>query len=128
MQVNFAENIAQPSKGLALIEPAMDILYNDCDSALSTELEGHMLPHANLAFETKATAPAWADHGFDGKRVYVRTLLDCCNPSFLQDMWLEKSKVQWEVVDFQTGHMPFESQPQQLAEHIIKSARGFVAL
>lgn len=126
--MNFADNIPQPSKGLALIEPAMDILYNDCDSALSSELEGRMLPHANLAFETKATAPAWADHGFDGKRVYVRTLLDCCNPSFLQDMWLEKSKVQWEVVDFQTGHMPFESQPQQLAEQIIKSARGFVAL
>lgn len=86
-----------------------------------------MLPHASLAFETKASAPAWADSAFDGRRVYVRTLLDCCNPSVLQDMWLEKSKVQWEVVDFETGHMPFESQPQQLAEQIIKSAKSFVA-
>ncbi|KAG8168606.1 hypothetical protein KVR01_001355 [Diaporthe batatas] len=117
----------KPSKGLALIEPAMEILYNDCAPAQSTELESRMLPHANLAFETKASAPAWADSGFDGKRVYVRTLLDCCNPSVLQDMWLEKTKVSWEVVDFRTGHMPFESQPQQLAAQIIKSVKGFVA-
>lgn len=86
----------QPSKGLALIEPAMEILYNDCDPARTSELESYMLPHANLAFETKASAPAWADSGFDGKRVYVRTLLDCCNPSVLQDMWLEKTKVNCE--------------------------------
>lgn len=106
----------------------MDILYNDCDSALASELEAHMLPHANLAFETKASAPAWADTAFDGKRVYVRTQLDCCNPSVLQDVWLQKSNVQWDVVDFQTGHMPFESQPQQLAAQIIKSAKNFVAV
>lgn len=119
--------IHQPSKGLALIEPAMEILYNDCDPARSSELESYMLPHANLAFETKASVPAWADSGFDGKKVYVRTLLDCCNPSVLQDMWLEKTKVDWEVVDFQTGHMPFESKPQELAAQIIKSVKGFVA-
>lgn len=117
----------KPSKGLALIEPAMEILYNDCDPARSSELESYMLPHANLAFETKASVPAWADSGFDGKKVYVRTLLDCCNPSVLQDMWLEKTKVDWEVVDFQTGHMPFESKPQELAAQIIKSVKGFVA-
>lgn len=106
----------------------MDILYNDCDPALTSELESSMLPHANLAFETKASAPAWADSAFDGKRMYVRTQLDCCNPSVLQDMWLQKSNVQWNVVDFQTGHMPFESQPQQLAAQVIKSVKSFVAV
>lgn len=106
----------------------MDILYNDCDSSLTQELEGSMEPHAHLAFETKPTAPAWADEGFDGRRTYVRTLEDCCNPSFLQDMWLEKTKVKWDVVDFKTGHMPFVSQPTALAEQLIKSTKGFVEL
>jgi hypothetical protein len=106
----------------------MDILYNDCDSALTSELESHMCPHANLAFETKASAPAWADHAFNSKRVYIRTQLDCCNPPVLQDMWLQKSNVQWDVVNFQTGHMPFESKPEQLAVQIIKSAKSFVAM
>lgn len=81
-----------------------------------------------LAFETKATAPDWADDVFDDKTVYVRTLLDCCNPSVLQGMWLEKSQVNWEMIGFQTGHMPFESQPQQLAEQIITSVKSFLTL
>ncbi|KAK7754319.1 hypothetical protein SLS62_003612 [Diatrype stigma] len=117
-----------PSKGLAVIEPAMDVLYNDCDPALASELGGYMQPHALLAFETAATAPAWADKGFDGRRAYVRTLEDACNPSSLQDMWLEKSGVKWDVVDFKTGHMPFVSQPQKLAATIVQLTNGFAAL
>lgn len=117
---------SQPSKGLAVLEPAMDVLYNDCNPALAPKLERSMRPHALLAFDTKATAPAWADKGFDGKRAYVRTLDDCCNPSWLQDAWLKKSGVQWEVVDFKTGHMPFVSQPEALGTQIVKFIHGFM--
>ncbi|KAJ5260998.1 hypothetical protein N7478_011593 [Penicillium angulare] len=117
----------KPSQGLAMIEPAMDILYNDCDRALEPEFNKLMLPHALRAFETPATAPAWAEQAFDGRRAYVRTLDDCCNPSSLQDLWLEKTKVEWEVVDFKTGHMPFVSQPEALAAQIEKFIDGFVA-
>lgn len=106
----------------------MDILYNDCDRALTADLESKMQPHATIAFETPATAPAWADKGFDGRRGYVRCLDDCCNPPFVQDMLIEKSKVKWDVVDFKTGHMPFESQPEALAGQIVKFTRGFMAL
>ncbi|RAH79116.1 alpha/beta-hydrolase [Aspergillus japonicus CBS 114.51] len=116
-----------PSQGLAVIEPAMDVLYNDCDRALEPGLAKFMQPHALRAFETPPTAPAWAESAFDGRRAYVRTLDDCCNPASLQDMWLEKSKVEWDVVDFKTGHMPFVSQPQALAEQITKFIDGFVA-
>lgn len=85
-----------------------------------------MRPHALQAFETKASAPAWADKGFDGRRAYVRTLDDACNPAFLQDIWLEKSEVRWEVIDMKTGHMPFVSQPKALAAHIVNFARSVV--
>ncbi|KAL3496071.1 Alpha/Beta hydrolase protein [Aspergillus germanicus] len=118
--------VDKPSRGLALIEPAMDILYNDCDRALEPEFNKLMQPHALRAFETPATAPAWAESAFDGRRAYVRTLDDCCNPSSLQDLWLEKSKVEWEVVDFRTGHMPFVSQPRALAEQIVEFIDGFM--
>ncbi|KAL2794650.1 Alpha/beta hydrolase fold-1 [Aspergillus keveii] len=118
--------VDKPSQGLALIEPAMDILYNDCDRALEPEFNKLMQPHALRAFETPATAPAWAESAFDGRRAYVRTLNDCCNPSSLQDLWLEKSKVEWEVVDFETGHMPFVSQPRALAEQVVKFVVGFM--
>ncbi|KAI0468436.1 Alpha/Beta hydrolase protein [Xylaria cf. heliscus] len=107
----------KPSKGLALIEPAMEILYNDCEP--DPELEKSVIPHALQAFETKASAPAWRDKGFDGRRTYIRTANDHCNPSFLQDAWIEKSGVHWNVVNFETGHMPFVSQPEALATYIV---------
>ncbi|KAJ5708663.1 Alpha/Beta hydrolase protein [Penicillium malachiteum] len=119
--------VNKPSEGLSVIEPAMEVLYNDCDRALEPELANLMEPHALRAFETPATAPAWAESTFDGRRAYVRTTDDCCNPSWVQDMWLQKSKVEWEIVDFKTGHMPFVSQPEVLAEQIIKFIEGFIA-
>ncbi|KAK8087235.1 alpha/beta-hydrolase [Apiospora phragmitis] len=121
--------VPKPSPNVALIEPHMDILYNDCDASQAAALGQAMAPHANLAFETKPSAPGWADAGFDaGRRVYVRTRDDCCNPASLQDVWLAKSQVRWEVVDFQSGHMPFVSRPEALAAQIVTSVRGFVAL
>ncbi|KAI1110151.1 Alpha/Beta hydrolase protein [Nemania sp. NC0429] len=110
----------KPSRGLALIEPAMEILYNDCDP--DPALENAMTPHALRAFETRASAPAWQDGGFDGRRVYIRTARDNCNPPVLQDAWIEKSGVSWDVVNFETGHMPFISQPEALAAQVIRLA------
>lgn len=104
----------------------MDVLYNDCDPTLAPKLGKYMNPHALLAFESTTTAPGWADEGFNGRRVYVRTLDDCCNPAWLQDRWLHKSGVKWSVVDLKTGHMPFESQPEILAEEVIRSVTEFV--
>ncbi|KAK7227933.1 hypothetical protein V2G26_000103 [Clonostachys chloroleuca] len=118
----------KPSGGLSVIEPAMDILYNDCDVALAPELEATMTPHSTLAFETPPTAPAWADAAFDGRRTYVRTSEDCCIPPGLQDMWLEKTGVEWDVVHLKAGHMPFISMPKELAEQLVKSAKGFLEL
>ena len=104
----------------------MEVLYNDCDPTLAPELGKFMYPHALLAFESKPSAPAWADKAFDGKRAYIRTLNDCCNPLSLQSMWLEKSGVDWNVVDFESGHMPFVSQPESLAKDVVSCIRGFL--
>lgn len=106
----------------------MDVLYNDCDAVRAPELERFMNPHALKAFETKPSAPAWADKTFDGRRAYIRTLKDQCNPVSLQDLWLEKSRVKWDVVDFETGHMPFVSQPKSLAREIVRLVQGFMKL
>ncbi|KAK8134843.1 alpha/beta-hydrolase [Apiospora sp. TS-2023a] len=118
----------KPSPNLALIEPHMVHLYNDCDASRAEELAKAMVPHASLAFETPPSAPGWADAGFEGRRVYIHTLDDACNPASLQQAWLAKSKVEWEVVDFRSGHMPMVSKPKELAEQIVKSVGGFVAL
>ncbi|KAI1178723.1 Alpha/Beta hydrolase protein [Nemania sp. FL0916] len=116
----------KPAKGLALIEPAMDVLFNDCDSALESELTKDMYPHALLAFDTPAGAPAWADQAFAGKRAYIRTLNDNCNPSWVQDKWLDKSKVEWLMIELPTGHMPFVSEPKDVAIAIMRFILTFI--
>ncbi|KAK8009233.1 hypothetical protein PG991_011784 [Apiospora marii] len=118
----------KPSANVCVIEPHMDILYNDCDRSQAEALGRAMTPHANLAFETKPSAPGWADPGYDERRVYVQTMDDCCNPASLQDKWVAKSRVEWEVIDFKSGHMPFVSKPGTLAEQIARSFRGFLGL
>ncbi|KAK7977296.1 Alpha/Beta hydrolase protein [Apiospora saccharicola] len=118
----------KPSAGLAVVEPHMDILYHDCDRSQAEALSRAMLPHATRAFETPASAPGWGDAGFDERRVYIQTMDDQCNPVALQDNWLAKSRVEWEVVDFQSGHMPFVSKPGTLAEQIARSFRGILGL
>ncbi|KAI9148860.1 putative hydrolase R7 [Paramyrothecium foliicola] len=118
--------LGNPSEGLAIVEPAMDVFYNDVDPSLEPELSKLMNGHAHRAFETKATAPAWADSAFDGRRAYVRTEDDHCNPAFLQDIWLEKSKVEWDVVTFKTGHFPFVSQPEALAAQVVSFTNSFL--
>jgi hypothetical protein len=106
----------QPSKGLAIIEPVMETLYGDVDGQRKGEMEAAMIPHALAAFETPATAPAWKEAAFDGRRAYIRTLEDQCNPLFVQDLWIEKSGVEWETVDMRSGHCPFISQPHEVVE------------
>lgn len=89
-------------------------LYADADVSLAPSLEAAMTPHAMAAFETPAPAPAWAEAAFDGRRAFIRTLDDQCNPLFLQDMWLEKSVVTWDVADLKTSHCPFISSPEEV--------------
>ncbi|KAI0409323.1 Alpha/Beta hydrolase protein [Xylaria palmicola] len=113
----------KPAHSLALIEPAEDVLYNDCEPVEKT-----MSPHALQAFETKASAPAWRDKGFDGRITYIRTANDHCNPPSIQDAWIEKSDVKWNIVNFETGHMPFISQPEALGAEIVKFVEDVVKL
>ncbi|KAF2200388.1 alpha/beta-hydrolase [Delitschia confertaspora ATCC 74209] len=110
-----------PSQGLAIIEPVMETLYNDvADPSFKSKAEAAMLPHALAAFETPATAPAWAEPELEGRRLYIRTLEDQCIPSFVQDIWINKTKVKWNVVDLKTSHCPFVSCPEEVVNIVLE--------
>ena len=98
-----------------MIDPVMPTLYGDSEPELKSALEAAMIPHALKAFETPSTAPAWAEAAFDGRRAFIRTIDDQCNPLFLQNMWLENSGVEWDTVDMKTSHCPFISLPKETA-------------
>ena len=98
----------------------MEVLYNDVDASQALELEAGMFPTAIAALETPAPAPAWAEQSFDGRRAYIRTLDDQCNPLSLQEAWIKKSNVEWDVVDLQASHCPFMGRPKDVFHSTIK--------
>ncbi|OTB18804.1 hypothetical protein K445DRAFT_8825 [Daldinia sp. EC12] len=117
-----------PPYDTAFVKEAMHYLYHDCDPAMAFELDEHLGGHAAAALATKPTAPAWADSGFDGRRAYLRTLNDRCKHLSEQNQWLKKTGVEWKVVDFETGHYPFHSQPKAVAAHIVGLINDFTSL
>lgn len=104
----------------------METLYGDVDRDLAPKLEAAMIPHALQAFETPAGPPAWAESEFDGRRAYIRTTEDQCNPLFLQNAWLEKSGVEWDVADLKSSHCPFVSRPEETADIVIAFIKKWV--
>ena len=104
----------------------MDTLYGDADPKLAPQLEAGMIPHALAAFETQAGAPAWGEPEFNGRRAYIRTTEDMCNPLFLQNAWIENSGVEWDVVDLKSSHCPFISCPGEVANAAIRFIQKWV--
>lgn len=87
-----------------------------------------MVPHGYQTLYTKAGPPCWAEKGYEGRLAYVRTALDKVNPAWAQDLWMQSSGVQWDVVRMETSHGPYVSQPEALAQHIVTFAEKFVEL
>ncbi|KAL8747124.1 MAG: hypothetical protein Q9190_000947 [Brigantiaea leucoxantha] len=104
----------QPSQDLCTITGAREVLFNNVDPAVASKLEESLLPHATLAFETPAPAPAWADPEYSGKIVFVKCLQDMALPLFVQDMFIQRSGVPWVVKELEAGHSPCSSHPADI--------------
>ena len=46
--------------------------------------------------------------------MFVRCLKDQALPIFVQDMFIEKSGLDWKVMDIDAGHSPYLSQPKEM--------------
>ena len=78
------------------------------------------------AFDSPAPPMGWAEPDFQGQVAYIRCMNDQALPPFVQDMFIDKSGVQWNVKDIETSHSPFASRPEELADLLGEIARGFV--
>ncbi|KFY45988.1 hypothetical protein V494_00668 [Pseudogymnoascus sp. VKM F-4513 (FW-928)] len=108
----------QPSPGLCEPSPPSAVFYADVPAPLASTLVASLLPQSLAAFESAAPAPAWAEPAFAGKIAFLKCSADVAVPPFLQDMFMEKSGVEWLVREVETGHSPWASRPEELAEII----------
>lgn len=107
-----------PSQGLSTVDNPETVLYNDVPSSLASELAASLKPHAILAFESPAPATSWKEPDYAGKIAFVKCMIDQALPSFLQDMFIEKSGVQWIVKNIEAGHSPWASKPAEIVNEL----------
>ena len=78
------------------------------------------------AFDSPAPPMGWADPEFKGKIAFIRCMKDQALPPFLQDMFMEKSGVEWKVKDIEASHSAYASEPEELANTLGELAQQFV--
>ena len=72
---------------------------------------------------TPSFVPAWPDSVYNGRRAYLIALKDNAIPAIAQQMMVKHSGVEWDVKEMDTGHSPFMSHPQEVAEWIVQFSK-----
>ncbi|CAO1605810.1 MAG: hypothetical protein LQ349_006656 [Xanthoria aureola] len=116
-----------PSEGMTIVSPAIETLFNDVDQETAARLSTLLLPHAILAFESPAPSQAWGEAAYEGRRAFLRCLQDQALPTFVQDMFVQRSGVAWDVKDVDAGHDSFISHLNEVCEAVVGYAGSFQA-
>ena len=115
----------QPSEGLSVFGDAQKNLFADVDPSVAAALDSHLSAHAMKAFESPAPPAAWAEPEFTGRIAFLRCTQDQALPSFLQDMFTEKSGFEWLIKDIAASHSPYASKPAETAQIVAGWADDF---
>ncbi|KAL8980454.1 MAG: hypothetical protein Q9205_004467 [Flavoplaca limonia] len=117
--------IGLPSEGMCIASPAIETFFHDVDEHTASRLASALVPQAMLALESSAPPQAWAETAYEGKRAYLKCLLDRALPPFIQDKFTNDSGVTWDVRDVDAGHEPYLSQLEKVYEMIIGFVEAF---
>lgn len=110
---------------MSILSPAIETLFNDVDQETAAHLSAFLLPHATLAFESPAPSQAWGETAYDGRRAFLRCMQDHALPTFVQDMFLQRSGVTWDVKDVESGHEAHVSRLEEVCEAVIGYVTAF---
>lgn len=94
---------------------------------LATEVAKQVGGQSLKSLSTASGKVYYGDTAYDGRRAYILTSEDQGIPPIAQDTFVAASGVAWDVKRLQTGHSPFLSQPEELAELVGSLAEGFCA-
>jgi hypothetical protein len=123
MNVSLLSDLySQTPPGFLTTSTPGEVFYNDVPAALAEDAISNLKAMSQAALSTPAGPPGWADPGFNGRLAYIRTANDNTIPAVAQDGMMAASGVTWDVHQFDTGHSPFLSRPEQLSKTIITLA------
>lgn len=72
--------------------------------------------------ETPVLPPLWAEKALDGRRIWLKAMLDgTFNPEVAQ-MFIDGSGVEWDVIERDVGHCGFLAHPKVVANVVLEAA------
>ena len=125
MLTHTSSGMVQPAEGLAVVEPAIPTLLGDSPPELAVKISASFRPHSKMVFESACPPQAWAEEAFMGRLAFIRCTIDATMPPWLQDMYLERSGVDWLIRNIEACHDAFISRPEELAGLVVGFAKDF---
>lgn len=117
--------LQQPAPGLFVFDPIIPHLFNDADPTEQEELAKTAIPHAGRPIKTPVLPPLWAERALDGRRIWLKAMLDGCFAPEVAQAFIDGSGVEWEVVERDVGHCGCATEPKIVAEVILEAAEKF---
>jgi len=114
-----------PAPGLFVFDPIIPHLFNDADPAEQEELAKTAIPHAERPIKTPVLPPLWADSALDGRRIWLKAMLDGTFAPEVAQAFIDGSGVEWEVVERDVGHCGCVTMPKIVAEVILNAAEKY---
>ena len=71
---------------------------------------------------TPVLPPLWAEAALDGRRIWLKAMLDGTFPPEAAQAFIDGSGVQWEIVEREVGHCGCTTRPAAVAEVILEAA------
>lgn len=112
--------------GLAKALTPIQTFYTDVPEHVATKASLDVLDQSLAIFHAPSGPICYGTKHFDRRRVYIHTSQDETLPPFVQDLYVEKSDVEWVVRKIDAAHSPFLSQPERLGELAVGIVKGFV--
>lgn len=110
---------------MSITSPAIETLFNDVDKDTASRLSASLVPHAILAFESPAPRPALVEPAYEEERAFLRCTRDQALPIVVQDMFVQRNGVNWDIRNLDAGHSPYINQSKEFFQAIIGLAASF---
>lgn len=109
------------------VENPTEVFYHDVPSGKASAAVDNLKIHSQAALSSPSPPSAWGSEVYNNRRGYIRATDDRTILPIAQEMMVKFSGVEWNIREINTGHSPFLTRPQELADIVFDMIATFDA-